>query len=53
MKITGQLLDEGGGFAFFPYGASWRKLRRIGKKNTLPLYENKYNILLSILLSFL
>ncbi|GAN04483.1 cytochrome P450 [Mucor ambiguus] len=21
--------DEGGGFAFFPYGASWRKLRRI------------------------
>jgi cytochrome P450 len=26
------ILDEGGGFAFFPYGASWRRLRRIGKK---------------------
>ncbi|KAG2211120.1 hypothetical protein INT46_004496 [Mucor plumbeus] len=47
--------DEGGGFAFFPYGASWRRLRRIAHgglvKNKIneyqPILDDRRTVLLS------
>ncbi|CAO3633968.1 unnamed protein product [Mucor hiemalis] len=49
--------DEGGGFAFFPYGASWRRLRRIAHsglvKNKIDVYQPILDDRRTILLSHL
>lgn len=56
-KNINNLIDEGGGFAFFPYGDSWRRLRRIAHgglvKNKIELYQPILDERRTILLSHL